>query len=213
MDERWESSSSTTQVTLVNSVFEGGVSLLSFLSLSPSSEIESDTLPMNSELGQVLRNHYQAFAIVASLTKSNAGPVVLLPTSELGLEAWNAARRPSKSVIKRVFEGGRGSNRYASGMGSSESSDAELDLNDDSATITPTNSNRNRSGSGGLSSLMSGRRSRSNTVSATQTIVVDSGVRGEETRRIAGAGAGDGLGRGLLSYVSSPLSRHSFRSP
>lgn len=151
------------------------------------------------ELGRVLRNHYQAFAIVASLTKSNAGPVVLLPTSQLGLEAWNAARRPSKSVIRRVFEGGRGSNRYSSGMGSSESSDAELDLNDDSATITPTNANRNRSGSGGLSSLMSGRRSRSNTVSANQTVVVDSGARGEETRRIAGAGARDGLGRGLLS--------------
>lgn len=153
-------------------------------------------------MGLTLRNHYQAFAIVASLTKTNNGPVVLLPTSQLGLEAWNAARRPSKSVIKRVFEG-KGYSR-SPGMlpGSSESSDADDNgtFEDDSATITP-NSGRNRSSSGGLSSVLSGRRSRSNTTTTTnqQAVVVDSGVRGEETRRLAGAGARDGLGRGLLS--------------
>ncbi|GAA5932279.1 uncharacterized protein JCM15063_001178 [Sporobolomyces koalae] len=157
------------------------------------------------DLGYVLRNHYQAFAIVASLTKSNAGPVVLLPTTELGLEAWNAARRPSKSVLKRVFEGGKGYTRSGGLVASSnESSDAEYDQVDrgeasdlDAATITPatTGRNRNRSASGGLTSLMSGRRSRSNTVAT----LVDSGARGEETRRVAGAGAADGLGRGLLS--------------
>lgn len=154
---------------------------------------------VNSELGHILRQHYQAFAIVASLTKSNSGPVVLLPVTPLGLEAWNAARRPSKSVLKRVFDGGRSTRALP---GSSESSDADENPNqDDSATITPTsNRNRNRSGSGGLSSLMGGRRSRSNTTTVTPAVVVNlAGERGEQTRRLAGAGASDGLGRGLLS--------------
>jgi len=126
-----------------------------------------------------------------------------LPVTPLGLEAWNAARRPSKSVLKRVFEGRSYSRRSNSGIslpGSSESSDAEFE--DDSATITPATAT---SSSGGLSSLMSmsGRRSRSNTTSnQIATVVVNpNGERGEQTRRLAGAGASDGLGRGLLSYV------------
>ncbi|GAA5905666.1 uncharacterized protein JCM6883_005404 [Sporobolomyces salmoneus] len=172
------------------------------------------------DMGHVLRQHYQAFAIVASLTKQNSGPIVLLPVTPLGLEAWNAARRPSKSVLKRVFDGksrgGSGllSRLQSSGSGSSESSDASEFEEDDSATITPgtnstttaatTTNGRNRSQSGGLSSLMSGRRSRSNTVSnnstLSQTIVVNSESEvGVEARRLAGAGARDGLGRGLLS--------------
>ncbi|GAA5947825.1 hypothetical protein JCM3765_001100 [Sporobolomyces pararoseus] len=157
------------------------------------------TLYLRFELGHILRQHYQAFAIVASLTKSNTGPVVLLPVTPLGLEAWNAARRPSKSVLKRVFEGrGYSRSRDPSLPGSSESSDADENPEDDSATITPAS--RNRSGSGGLGSLMGGRRSRSNTTTATPAVVVNlAGERGEQTRRLAGAGASDGLGRGLLS--------------
>ncbi|GAA5837220.1 hypothetical protein JCM3766R1_002165 [Sporobolomyces carnicolor] len=171
------------------------------------------------DLGHVLRQHYQAFAIVASLTKNNSGPVVLLPTTALGLEAWNAARRPSKSVLKRVFfdaSSKRSSRSRATTTTSSESSSEVEDNNqvsnaqddevDDSATITPANpapsANRNRSGSGGgggaLASFMSGRRSRSNTTTSA-TIVVNPGEQGEQTRRMAGTGARDGLGRGLLS--------------
>ncbi|GAA6012688.1 hypothetical protein JCM11491_002530 [Sporobolomyces phaffii] len=149
------------------------------------------------DMGHVLRQHYQAFAIVASLTKSNSSPVVLLPTSQLGLEAWNAARRPSKSVLKRVFEG-KGYNRTGMLPGSSESSDADEGVEDDGETIRP-HLGRNRSSSGGLSSLMSGRRSRSNTTTVPPAVVVNSGEQGEQTRRLAGAGASDGLGRGLLS--------------
>ncbi|GAA6061499.1 hypothetical protein JCM10212_000203 [Sporobolomyces blumeae] len=257
-------------------------------------------------LGRLMRDHYQAFAIVASLTKQNARPVVVLPSSALGLEAWNAARRPSKSVLKRVFEGtsrsglgggGGGAGVYGasswsrSGTGSSESSDVEFEQLNGLGHHASTSSFSGVGGGGGgagarrtrargwssssslgggganaptgstFGAFMAGRRSRSNTTtsmsgpvvaldtsvstpsrlapssstthgetvtfgstpvpnrvpgstpghpsSTTATardrnrepavLVVDQGERGQEARRLAGAGSSDGLGRGLLS--------------
>lgn len=146
-------------------------------------------------MGSKLRDHYQAFAIVATLTKTHTTPIVLLPSSVVGLEAWNAARRPSKSLVKRAFS--RPSmNVITPGTpgGSSNASDVELDRGGGGAGRTSGDS-----GSGGLSGWLSGgRRSRSNTT--VTAVVLAPGERTEQERRAAGAGSGL-LGTGLLRCV------------
>ncbi|GAA5915555.1 hypothetical protein JCM8208_002428 [Rhodotorula glutinis] len=146
-------------------------------------------------LGPKLRDHYQAFAIVATLTKTNPGPIVLLPSTVVGLEAWNAARRPSTSLVKRAF------NRQpmhvvtpASPGHSSNASDVDLALEVD----RERGAEGQGQGQGGFSGwLAGGRRSRSNTATVT-AVVLAPGERTEQQRRAAGAGNGL-LGTGLLS--------------
>ncbi|GAA5886936.1 hypothetical protein JCM6882_009391 [Rhodosporidiobolus microsporus] len=170
------------------------------------------------DLGPKMRDHYSAFALSASLVKNNATPVIVLPTTPLGLEAWNAARRPSKSVLKRAF------NRSAmdvvsggvmGGTGSSENSDAEPDAAHHApgrahsrpatsqgyapriSVETVAEDRRGGGGSGGFSGFFGGGgRSRSNTT-VTAVIVAPGTEQAEQTRR--NAGAGSGLGTGLLS--------------
>ncbi|KWU42765.1 hypothetical protein RHOSPDRAFT_35714 [Rhodotorula sp. JG-1b] len=147
------------------------------------------------DLGPKVRQHYQAFAIAATLTKSHQGPVILVPSTPLGLEAWNAARRPSKSVLKRVLTS-RPNHRIevASLNGSAASSVVNLNVSEErERTSRPPPPPRPPLG-GGLGSFLTGRRSRSNTVTA---IVVAPGAQADAER--LQAGAGDGLGRGLLS--------------
>ncbi|POY72792.1 hypothetical protein BMF94_4201 [Rhodotorula taiwanensis] len=152
------------------------------------------------DLGLKLREHYSAFAIAASLTKSNPMPVILVPSTALGLEAWNAARRPSKNVIKRVLT----SNPHhieilplnpsaASSLSNLSSGDGHDDGEDDEdqQTLRPQ---PQRGVSSFLGGGNGGGRSRTNTVSA---IVVAPGASADAQR--LQAGAGDGLGRGLLS--------------
>lgn len=154
----------------------------------------------HSDLGLKLREHYSAFAIAASLTKSNPMPVILVPSTALGLEAWNAARRPSKNVIKRVLT----SNPHhieilplnpsaASSLSNLSSGDGHDDGEDDEdqQTLRPQ---PQRGVSSFLGGGNGGGRSRTNTVSA---IVVAPGASADAQR--LQAGAGDGLGRGLLS--------------
>ncbi|GAA6035507.1 hypothetical protein JCM8097_000289 [Rhodosporidiobolus ruineniae] len=166
------------------------------------------------DLGLKLRDHYQAFAITASLARAHPeAPVIVLPSTPLGVEAWNAARRPSKSVLKRAFSRGTAVNVVSPGTGSSENSDAELEGAsgpDGTASTTPRRPpmpGRNSSsdslgagvGGGGRSFFGAvGGRSRSNTT-VTAVIVASGTQEGEQTRRTAGAGARDGLGTGLLS--------------
>ncbi|GAA5988511.1 hypothetical protein JCM10908_003598 [Rhodotorula pacifica] len=148
------------------------------------------------DLGPKLRENYQAFAIAATLTKSNAGPVILVPSTPLGLEAWNAARRPSKSVLKRVLTSRPKHIEVASLNGSAASSVVNLSSSADEGR----EQERERTSpprpplAGGLSSFLGGRRSRTNTVTA---LVVAPGAHADAQR--LQAGAGDGLGRGLLS--------------
>lgn len=151
-------------------------------------------------MGAKLRDHYQAFAIVATLTKTHTTPIVLLPSSVVGLEAWNAARRPSKSLVKRAF------NRPSMNVitpgtpgGSSNASDVELDRGGGGGGGGGAGRTSGDSGSGGLSGWLSGgRRSRSNTT--VTAVVLAPGERTEQERRAAGAGSGL-LGTGLLRCV------------
>ncbi|GJN94648.1 hypothetical protein Rhopal_007731-T1 [Rhodotorula paludigena] len=148
------------------------------------------------QMGPKLRDHYAAFAMAATMTKTNPTPLVILPQTALGLEAWNAARRPSKSVFKRAFGNYSAVNVVAATPGNSgDASDAE-------PTVVTAGRSRSMSldappaGSGGFGSWLSGggRRSRSGTVIA---VVVAPGQRTEQERLAAGAGSG--LGTGLLS--------------
>ncbi|GAA5876412.1 hypothetical protein JCM3774_005324 [Rhodotorula dairenensis] len=158
------------------------------------------------DLGPKLRENYQAFAIAASLTKSHQGPVILVPSTPLGLEAWNAARRPSKSVLKRVLasrpnhrievaslNGSAASSvvNLADGGGADDDHEREREAARARTVSTPT---PRPQPAGGLGSFLVGRRSRSNTVTA---VVVAPGAHADAQR--LQAGAGDGLGRGLLS--------------
>ncbi|KPV72819.1 uncharacterized protein RHOBADRAFT_55498 [Rhodotorula graminis WP1] len=151
-------------------------------------------------LGSKLRDHYQAFAIVATLTKTNDGPIVLLPSTVVGLEAWNAARRPSSSLVKRAF------NRQAmhvvtpaSPGHSSNASDVDLALEVDRERGAGAGGGAGEGPQGGFSGWLAagGRRSRSNTATVT-AVVLAPGERTEQQRRAAGAGNGL-LGTGLLS--------------
>ncbi|GAA6055662.1 hypothetical protein JCM3770_003400 [Rhodotorula araucariae] len=140
------------------------------------------------DMGPKLRDHYQAFAIAATLTKTNPAPVVLLPTSVIGLEAWNAARRPSKSLVKRaLIRSGIDVVTPSSPAGSGNASDAELDVRGRRSLEA--------GGGGGFTGWLGGRRSRSGTVTA---VVLAPGESTEQQRRVAGAGGGL-LGMGLLS--------------
>ncbi|GAA6009908.1 hypothetical protein JCM10207_002154 [Rhodosporidiobolus poonsookiae] len=164
------------------------------------------------DLGPKLRDHYQAFAIAASLTKANTGPVIVVPVTPLGLEAWNAARRPSKSTFKRAFS--RSTLDVVTGplgTGSSENSDAELPA--DGAAAPPprrpllrthlssqhlprvSGEEQGSGNGGGFARLLGGSRSRSGTMTAV--LVTPGTEQAEQTRRTAGAGSG--LGTGLLS--------------
>ncbi|GAA5904440.1 hypothetical protein JCM5296_003198 [Sporobolomyces johnsonii] len=148
------------------------------------------------DLGPLLVAHYSAFAIAASLTKAHARPIVVLPSSALGIEAWNAARRPSKSVLKRALQPFSSAGRVNPGLGSSENSDAEEE--GEAGGGRPTRSRSSSWGGGGLGGL-AGLARRSRSTSTLTAVIVQPGERGEEQRRLAGAGARDGLGRGLLS--------------
>ncbi|GAA5852043.1 hypothetical protein JCM8547_000139 [Rhodosporidiobolus lusitaniae] len=153
-------------------------------------------------LGPKLKEHYSAFTIVAVLTKEQNTPVIVLPTTPLGLEAWNAARRPSQSVIKRAFlnrstldvrSGGLGS-------GSSENSDAEererpMTSQGYAPRVSVDTVAEERRG-GGFGGFLAGRRSRSGTI--VTAVVVQPGTQDAQERRRT-AGAGHGLGTGLLS--------------
>ncbi|GAA5963310.1 hypothetical protein JCM21900_006552 [Sporobolomyces salmonicolor] len=157
------------------------------------------------DLGPLLLAHYSAFAIAASLTKSHARPIVVLPSSALGIEAWNAARRPSKSVFKRALRPFSSSGRVNPGLGSSESSDAEEEGEAGGGAGNrgggEGRGGRSRSsswGGGGLGGL-AGLARRSKSTTTLTAVIVQPGERGEEQRRLAGAGARDGLGSGLLS--------------
>ncbi|GAA5957337.1 hypothetical protein JCM8115_006960 [Rhodotorula mucilaginosa] len=152
------------------------------------------------DLGPKVRQHYQAFAIAATLTKSHQGPVILVPSTPLGLEAWNAARRPSKSVLKRVLTSRPNHRIEVASLNGSSAASSVVNLNEtgvdqagDRERTSPPPPARPPIG-GGLGSFLTGRRSRSNTVTA---IVVTPGAQADAER--LQAGAGDGLGRGLLS--------------
>ncbi|BGP52369.1 hypothetical protein JCM10450v2_008347 [Rhodotorula kratochvilovae] len=145
------------------------------------------------DMGPKLRDHYQAFAIAATMTKTHSAPLVLLPTSTVGLEAWNAARRPSKSLMKRAFiRSNVNLVAPSSPAGSGSASDAEMDraVNGRVSLEVPA-----AGGGGGFAGWLGGRRSRSGTVTA---VVLAPGESTEQHRRAAGAGGGL-LGTGLLS--------------
>ncbi|GAA5982039.1 hypothetical protein JCM11641_004305 [Rhodosporidiobolus odoratus] len=167
-------------------------------------------------LGAKLRAHYSAFVVAANLSKQNHGPLIVLPTTPIGLEAWNAARRPSQSVLKRAFNRSMvdvvSAGLQGSGMGSSEDSDADADSGGETRTAArrPLTSQGyaprisvdtipEARTAGGLGSLFAGRgnRSRSNTVTVQAVVIAPNTARAVENRRTAGAG--DGLGMGLLS--------------
>lgn len=120
-------------------------------------------------------------------------PVILVPSTPLGLEAWNAARRPSKSVLKRVLSSKPNHIEVRPLNPSAASSVANLSSADEdrAPTVTPADGQERR---GGLSGFLGGRRSRSNTIGA---VVVAPGASADAHR--LQAGAGDDLGRGLLS--------------
>lgn len=166
------------------------------------------------DLGSVLRTHYSAFAIAASLTKSHNAPIIILPSTPLGIEAWNAARRPSRSILKRAFSSNVGVvPGGVLGTGSSENSDAELDgvrpgprrtQSEPYVPVIGADGVVRRPGMGQRvgSFFQSGNRSRSNTV-ITAVVVEPGTLATEESRRTAGAGTGHGTG--LLSFVFSSL--------
>ncbi|GAA5831696.1 hypothetical protein JCM11251_000797 [Rhodosporidiobolus azoricus] len=170
------------------------------------------------DLGPKMRDHYSAFALTATLVKNTPTPVIVLPTTELGLEAWNAARRPSTSVLKRAFNrsvmdvsGGV----IGGGSGSNESSDAEPDAAHHAArpglargmssrlSLPAMGGSEERRASGESGSrfggLFGGGRSRSGTTTVQAVVVAPGTEQAEQARRTAGAGAGSGLGTGLLS--------------
>lgn len=128
---------------------------------------------------------------------------MLLPSTVVGLEAWNAARRPSTSLVKRAF------NRApmhvvtpASPGHSSNASDVDLALEVDRERSSGEGHAAQGHGQGGFGGwLGGGRRSRSGTT--VTAVVLAPGERTEQQRRAAGAGNGL-LGTGLLRCVSSP---------
>lgn len=79
--------------------------------------------------------HYAAFAVTAYAIKTSpSSPIATPPRTRIGTEAWNAARRPSRSLFKRVTSSQSsripacyGNARPESTAGSSENSDAEGD--------------------------------------------------------------------------------------
>ncbi|KAJ8291343.1 hypothetical protein OF846_005376 [Rhodotorula toruloides] len=141
------------------------------------------------ELGPKVREHYAAFAICATLTKTNNAAVIIPPETDLGRQAWNDARRPPRSVLKRILtnRSSVGLVTFSPGMSSGEVSDADVE--------GVEGRDSGDSGPRGLGGLLNGRRSRSQTL--VTAVVVQPGARTEQQR--LQAGAGDGLGRGLLS--------------
>lgn len=129
---------------------------------------------------------------------------MLLPSTVVGLEAWNAARRPSSSLVKRAF------NRApmhvvtpASPGHSSNASDVDLALEVDRERSSGEGHAAQGHGQGGFGGwLGGGRRSRSGTT--VTAVVLAPGERTEQQRRAAGAGNGL-LGTGLLRCAPSLL--------
>lgn len=135
-----------------------------------------------------MRDHYAAFAICATLTKTNNAAVIIPPETDLGRQAWNDARRPPRSVLKRILtkRTNVGVVTVSPGMSSGEVSDAEVEGVEGRES--------GDSGPRGLGGLLNGRRSRSQTI--VTAVVVQPGARTEQQR--LQAGAGENLGRGLL---------------
>ncbi|ORY55164.1 hypothetical protein BCR35DRAFT_310147 [Leucosporidium creatinivorum] len=141
-------------------------------------------------LGYLLRDHYEAFTVTAYAVKT-APPTskgglpgaAAVPRTALGVEAFNAARRPSKSIFNRVYSS-RSLSSSASSSSSNLSSAAPSAYNSDAEdddTVRPAQG-----------------RSRSST--STSLLVGDAAIEAQERlRAAAGAGGNRGLGRGLLS--------------
>lgn len=155
----------------------------------------SDRLSVHSNLAHLLRDHYEAFTVTAYAVKNaptNKGGLqgaFAIPRTSLGVEAFNAARRPSKSIFHRVYSSrslyssaSSSSSNLSSAAPSSYGSEAE-----DDDTVRPAQG-----------------RSRSST--STSLLVGDAAIEAQERlRAAAGAGGNSGLGRGLLRCAETAM--------